>query len=250
MLFLPILFLSLAFAADDELAVETYCFSSELVRARVEKKMANMFVPSDKVEAEKNCMTIQMRPHRRELLQNYTRSIDPDMNVTFSSAEVRRPPCLLQVEKIRSLKNKITSMGISQLPEASESQTNETSKDVMQIQTLDKFSMTVSQDAIEGNCRFINKDLYEITISARRDPKPLPPPNLMVNGMVVVQTPPPDQKTISVSTNLQLTRGSKVEVGSIVRDLQKKDRDVNIKPEAQLENVEQQEDEKVFLSFQ
>lgn len=242
--------MAIAFAAEDELAVETYCFSSDMVRMRVEKKLGNILVPSDKVESEKNCMTVQMRPHRRELLQNYTRNLDPDMNVTFSSAELKREPCLLQVEKIRTLKSKNTNVEVSQTPAANETQVEGTSKDVMQIQTIDKFSMTVSQDAIEGNCRYINKDLYEITISARRDPKPIPPPNLFVNGIAVVQTPPPDQKTISVSTSLQVTKGSRVEIGSIVRDLRKKDRDVNIKPEAQIENTDQQEDEKVFLSFQ
>ena len=241
----------MAFAADDELSIETYCFSSDAVRSRVEKKLGNILVPSDKVEPEGRCLTVQMRPHRRELLQNYTRNLDPDMNVTYSSAEIKRELCILQVEKIRTLKNKNTAVQVSQAPSAIESQVEEASKDVMQIRTLDKFSFVVSQDAIEGNCRYINKNLYEITISARRDPKPVPPPNLFVNGIAVVQNPPPlDQKTISVSTNLQLTRGSRAEIGSIVRDLRKKDRDVSIKPEAQFENVEQQEDEKVFLSFQ
>lgn len=241
----------MAFAADDELSVETYCFSSEVVRARVEKKLSSILVNSDKVEAENNCLTVQMRPHRRELLQNYTRRLDPDMNVTFSSAEIKREPCRLQVEKVRSLKSKNTSAEISQFPSANETVVDENSRDVMQIQTLDKFSLVVSQDAIEGGCRYINKDLYEVTLSARRDPKPTPPPSLYVNGVAVVQNPPPaDQKTISVSTSLQLTRGSKVEIGSIVKDLRKKDRDVNIKPEAQIENTDQTAEEKVFLSFQ
>lgn len=241
--------MAMAFAGDDELSIETYCFSSDVVRTRVEKKLSSILVPSDKIEAEGKCLTIQMRPHRRELLQSYTRNIEPDMNVTYSSAEIKRELCRLQVEKIRTLKNKNTEVQLSQLPSASESQVEESSKDVMQIQTLDKFAFIVSQDAIEGSCRYINKDLYEITISARRDPKPIPPPTLIVNGIVVVQTPPPEQKTISVSTNLQLTRGSKVEIGSIVKDLRNKKRDVNIKPEAQIENTDQQEDEKVFLSF-
>ncbi len=237
-------------AADDELAVETYCFSSDVVRARVEKKLGSILVPSDKMESEKNCLTVQMRPHRRELLQNFARNLERDMNVTFSSAELKRDPCLLQVEKVRTQTNKNTSVQVSPLPTAMNSQTEETSKDVMQIQTLNTFSFVVSQDVIEGNCKFINKDLYEITISARRDPKPIVPSYVPAGTVVVIQTPPPEQKTISVSTNLQLTRGSKVEIGSIVKDLRKKDRDVNIKPEAQLENTEQTGEEKVFLSLQ
>ena len=250
MMFLPILFLSLASLAQEDAAIETYCFSSEAARARAEKKLTSILVPSDSIESEKNCLTVQMRPHRRELIQNYTRNIDEEMFVKFSCAELKREPCKLVVEKVRQLKNNDTNVQVSQFPSATTTEIRENGKDVMQIQTIDNFSFTVSQDAIEGKCRFINKDTYEIQISARRDPKPLVPPNLPPGSIVVVQTPPPDQKTLSVSTTLQLKRGERAEIGSIVRDLRKKDRSIDIKPEAQADNSENREEEKVFLSFQ
>jgi hypothetical protein len=239
-----------AFAAEEELSVETYCFPSEASRVRVEKKLTSILVPSDKLEGERNCLTVQMRPHRRELIQNYTLNLDRDMRVTFSSAEIKHEPCLLQVEKIRAIKNQNTNVELSNFPGASQGQRTESAKDVMQIQTIDKFSFTVDQDAIAGNCRYISKDLYEITISARRDPKPIVPPNLPPGSIVVIPTPPPDQKTISVSTTVQLTRGSRIEIGSLVKDLRKKAHDVSNKPEAQIEMLEQKEEEKVFLGFQ
>ncbi len=250
MLFLPIIIISLAFAADDEKSIETYCFSSEASRIRVEKKLNSILVSSDKLESEKNCITVQMRPHRRELIQNYTANLDPEMSVSYSSAEKKHELCSLQVEKVRERKKQNTNVVITNLPGASEGQQTESSKDVMQIQTIDKFSFSVDQDAIEGNCRYINRDLYEITITARRDPKPVVPPYLPPGSVVVVTTPPPDQKTLSLSTSVQLTRGSRIEIGSLVRDMRKKDREVSIKPEAQIENLEQKEEEKVFLSFQ
>ncbi len=232
------------------MSLETYCFASEASRVRVEKKLASILVPSDKLESEKNCITVQMRPHRRELIQNYSANLDPDMQVSFSSAEIKRETCSLQVEKIRAMNNQNTNVEISKFPGVTQGQRTESSKDVMQIQTLNKFSFTVAQDAIEGNCRYITKDLYEITITARRDPKPVVPLNLPPGTIVVVATPPPDQNTLNISTNIQLTRGSRIEIGSIVKDLRKKDQEVSIKPEAQIENVEQKEEEKVFLGFQ
>lgn len=250
MLFLPILFITLAFAAEEESSVETYCFTSEAARARVEKKLATILVPSDKTEAERNCLTVSMRPHRRELIQNFTQNLEPGMNITFSSAEIKRSPCELRVEKVRAMKKENTGVQVSQFPGAVTSEVDESSKDVMQIQTLEKFSLTVAQDVIEGECRFINKDLYEITISARRDPKPIVPPNLPPGAIVVVTTPPEAQKTMALSTSLQLSRGSRVELGSIVKDLRKKNSDVSIKPEAQWESSAGQEEEKVFLMFQ
>ncbi|MES2529012.1 MAG: hypothetical protein V4598_18140 [Bdellovibrionota bacterium] len=249
MMFLPILFIAFAFA-QEELQIETYCFSSVPARARTEKKLASILVPSDKIEAEKSCFTLQMRPHRRELLQNYIRNLDSDVNITYSSAEIKREPCQLQVEKIRLRKNSNTSVQVSETPDASAGQQNETARDVMQIQTLNKFSFVVSQDAIEGECRYINKDLYEITINARRDPKPILPANLPPGTVVVIPTPPAAEKTLNVTTTLQLNRGDKKEIGSIVKDLRKNDQKVDVKPEAQIENADQMEEEKVFLSFQ
>lgn len=242
--------MALAFAQDDELQIETYCFSSETARAGTEKKLGSILVPSDKIEAEKNCFTLQMRPHRRELLQNYIRNLDSGVNITFSSAETKREPCQLQVEKIRLRKNTNTSVQVSEKPDASAGQQDESARDVMHIQTLNKFSFVVSQDAIEGNCRYINKDLYEITINARRDPKPIIPSYLPPGTVVVIQTPPPAEKTLNVTTTLQLRRGERTEIGSIVKNLRKKDQKLDVKPEAQFENGDQTEEEKVFLSFQ
>lgn len=250
MISLPILFLALSTLAQDELAVETYCFPSEAARERAQGRLTSILVSSDKIEAEKECFTVQMRPHRRELIQNYTSRLDPAMAVTFSSAELKREPCKLKVEKVRAGKAASTNAQLSQFPSAGATQTTEAAQDVMKIQTLDKFSFTVSQDAIEGNCRYVNKDLYDITISVRRDPLPLVPPNLPAGAVVVVQTPPPAQKTMALSTNLQLTRGSRVEIGSIVKDLRKKNLRVDAKPEAALDDSKMSDEEKVYVSFE
>lgn len=249
MLFLPILFLLSAFA-QDELALETYCFPSEGLRAQVQKKLSALLVPSDRVESENSCLTIQMRPHRRELLQNYTRSLSPEMVVKFSSAEIRRDPCRLRVEKIRNGKKDSTTAEASSLPELETKSLNENGKDVMDIVTISDFSFLVNQDAIEGKCRFITEKLYEITLNARRDPKPVVPANLPPGTIVINQVPPADQKTLSLTTILQLKPGDRVEIGSIVRDLRKKAKSVDISPEAKMENSEGTEEEKVFLSFQ
>src|ERR1044072_6015929 len=103
MLFLPMIFLSLFSFAQEEPAVETYCFPSVPARMRAEKKLSSILVPSDKIESEKDCFTVQMRPHRRELIQNYTRNLGEGMSIKFSSADIKREPCKLQVDKVRSL---------------------------------------------------------------------------------------------------------------------------------------------------
>jgi hypothetical protein len=249
MVFLPILFLTFAFAQED-LAIETYCFSSPESRSRVEKKLSYILVPSDKIESDKSCFTLQMRPHRRELLQNYVRSVESEVNITYSSAEIKREPCLIKVEKLRVRKNTNSNITISQTPDATAGQLDESAKDIMEIQTLGPFSLVVSQDAIEGSCRFITKDVYELSINARRDLKQTVPANLTPGSLVVIPTPPPDEKTLNVKTTIQLRRGERTEIGSIIKELRKKNQIIDVKPEVQSGMVEQTEDEKVFFSFQ
>jgi hypothetical protein len=244
MVFLPILFLTFAFAQED-LAIETYCFSSPESRARVEKKLSYILVPSDQIESDKSCFTLQMRPHRRELLQNYVRSVESEVNITYSSAEIKREPCLIKVEKMRVKKNTNSNITISQTPDATAGQLDESAKDIMEIQTLGPFSLVVSQDAIEGSCRFINKDVYELSINARRDLKHSVPASL-----VVIPTPPPAERTLNVKTTIQLRRGDRTEIGSIIKELRKKNQITDVSPEVHSGMVEQTEDEKVFLSFQ
>lgn len=249
MLFLPIIIMATVFA-QDELALETYCFPSKEARIAVEKKLSSVIVPSDKVESENNCVTIQMRPHRRELLQNYAKRLNPDMFVQYSSEEIKREPCRLQIEKIRAGKKSNLSADVSLSPTLSTQSINETSQDIMDIVTLKDFSFKVDQDAIEGSCRFITEKLYEITLNVRRDPKPIVPPHLPAGTIVTIQTPPADQKTLSLTTSLQLKSGDRVELGSIVRELKKKNESINITPEVKNESLEETEEEKVFLSFQ
>lgn len=248
--FLPIIFISLLAFAEDDLAVETYCFPSGKARLRVEKKLSSVLVSSDKMESENDCLTVQMKPHRRELLQNFARNLDREMAVKFSSAELRRDPCRLLVEKIRLRKTSTNDLQVSKIPAAAQTQSEEASRDLMQVLTLEDFSLTVGPDSITGKCRYVTADSYEIQIIAIRDPKPIAPPNLAPGTLVAVQNRPEDQKTVSVSTSLRLSRGERVEIGGIVKQIWKKNQAIDLRPEVSVEMVEGSEEEKVFFSIQ
>lgn len=247
MLIMLLLFSSLSFAED--MSSEKYCFSTSPVIAQ--KKFSGIQVPSDVVTIDENCLMIQMRPHRRELIQKFMLSSLPGAYVAFSSEDVRREPCKLKVEKIKEKISDGVDVGLNQQT-GSISQTSSTgsASETMEIQTLKDFELTVDQDQVKGTCRYINKDRYEIALEVRKNLKPIVPVALPPGSIVVLNQAPPDQETGLLQTQIQLSRGEKIELSSVIKKANFKDQNADIKPDFKLETTDQKAAEKVFLSLQ
>ena len=213
-------------------------------------KIRAIQVPSDIVNQEGNCIVIQMSSHRRELIQRFVLINFPDARVSFSSESIQREPCSISVSKIKNISRKEGDIHLSQFPSAGVQIASAKGEDTMHIQTLKDFELTVDLDTIKGSCRHITPNRYEITLEVRKDPKPLVPAELPPGTIVVVNTPPPDQETLYLKTQLQLSRGEKIEIGEVVRALRQKDHSANSQPALGAETKSQGQTEKVFLSLQ
>lgn len=235
----------------EDMASEKYCFSSLSGVQLAHKKFSAIQVNSDVATIDDNCLVIQMRPHRRDLIQRYILSSAPGASVVFSSEEVRRDPCKLKVEKIKSEKKDSTVVDVSKLSAgAHQNEFTGNASEVMQIDTLNEFRLSYNEDEIVGNCRYITPDRYEIKIEVRQNPKPIVPANLPPGTVVVVNTPPPDQKTMVLQTELQLARGERIEVGDLIRKTNNKEQSIDFNPSLTIKNGHQNASEKVFLSLQ
>lgn len=250
MILWPLFFLSMAFAQDP--SVEEYCFSSVARTQQVSQRLKFIMVPADKMELNERCFTISTPSHRRELIQNYVRKIDPSVQINFSSAELRREPCHIKVEKVRTLNSNsvggkvTTDISINLAAE----QSAETSTDTSTIQTIKEFELTVNQDSIKGECRVINQSLYEITLVVAKDAIPLVPP--LPPGTVAVVTDAQiykTQQTSKLQTTLQLQRGQRMEIGNVVRQLRNDAHKVDIQNSAGVDKTTGTENERVFLSL-
>lgn len=205
------------------------------------QKFKAIEVNSDTVTLDENCLVIQMRPHRREIIQRYVLTHIPGAQLTFSSESVRREPCKLKVEKIKTHQKENLNAQINpNVINLREENTNQNSSELSQIQTLKEFELTMDQDQIKGSCRYITADRYEISLEVRKNPKPI----------LIESQRPEDQKTMVIQTKLQLTRGEKVEVGQIIQKENDKRREIKITPEGQFETMNQSGIEKVYLSIQ
>ena len=248
-MFIWLLFLSMtAFSQDN--AIEEYCFSSPSKMVMVLSKTKFILVPVDKLQSDGSCFTVNTPSHRRELIQNYVRRIDPTVSISFSSFELKREHCHIKVEKIKKLQRDSTvgsintdnSFGIS-----TEQQRGE-SKDILTIQTMKEFELAVNQHSILGECRAITPDRYEIKIVVKKEARPLlpsVPPGTVIMIPDAKITPP--QETSNLSTTVQLTRGQKMELGTVLKDLINDGRKIDINTGAGIENTEGIATEKVFL---
>lgn len=238
-------------AQAEEMSSEKYCFSSPMQSSSAKQKLSAIQVPSDTVTIDDNCLVVQMRPHRRELIQRFILSSFPGTAVSFSSEDVQREPCKLKVEKVKvktadDLNAGVNQQGIS----LNKTDTNGAATETMQIQTIKDFELAVDQDEIKGTCRYLNSNRYEISLTVRKNPKPIVPVGLPPGTIVVLNQPPADQETMVLQTQLQLSRGEKIDIGGVVKDLKFKNKSVDVKPDLNYETTGQTSSEKVWLSLQ
>lgn len=244
-----ILFPFLAIAQDSD--SEKYCFPSELQRNKATQQFTAIQVPSDTVTPADNCLIISMRPHRRELIHKFFKSSFPEASVTFSSVDIRREPCLLKIERVKKKVHETNSGTINENSfEVNAEKIQEEKAEVIQIETLKDFAFGADQTEAKGSCRFINKDRYEITIHVEQTARPYFPTAVPPGTIVVMNQPPKDQETMKLTTQVQLMRGERVELGSIVRDLKNKQNKIDIKSGLKVEDSTGTAAEMYYLSFQ
>jgi hypothetical protein len=250
-----VLYVFSSFAQTNDLTIQEYCFIHEAKMNQVIDQLKFILVPSDSIQKNQACSTIKSSPHRRELIQNYMKKLDPTVQISFSSVEIRRDPCKLKVEKIKthtkeSLDASVSSDLSAPKIELAATEVTGNRSDVMKIQTLKEFELTVNQDVIKGECRALSPTRYEIKLEVRRDALPLTPP---LPPGTIIQVPESSinrvQQTSKLQTTLQLSVGEKMEVGAVVKNLQNKAKEIEIPSGAELETVKNQETEKVFLSL-
>lgn len=240
------------FALAQDPAIEEYCFSSVGKMKNVSARLKFILVPVDKIQEDKNCLTVNTPSHRRELIQNYVRRLDSTVQIGFSSAEFRKEPCHIKVEKIKTKVKDAAGGSLSKdlVPSAEASQINGESKDVTKIQTIKEFELAVNQDSIKGECRAINPTRYEISIEVKKDAAPLLPP--LPPGTVVIVPDaqiPKDQETSRLQTTLQLNAGERIEIGSVVSNLKNEARKIDVNTGIAIERTDGAQHEKVFLSI-
>lgn len=246
MMLWPLFFIGLLRA--DDVSVEKYCFNSPVQMERAHSQFRAIAVRADRVEKDGTCLVISAPSHRRELIQKYLLSNHPDMSISFSSAEIRSDPCDLKIEKVMqsTVKDLDVELGKTGIIEARDQQAS--GLDTFHITTIKDFELSIDQDKILGECRYITPQRYEITLTVKKESRPLIPP-VPAGTVIVVTAPPPDQETSVLKIQLQLQRGSRIEIGSVIRDLKNKSSEASIEPHGRMKDDVRKWEVKTFLSI-
>lgn len=237
-----LIFLTLASHAD---SIETFCFEDSLNKSAAIKSLEPLLLPADKVSFEESCFTLVTADHRRELLQRFIRNRHPEATVSFSSEELRKEACRLKVEKTRIDQDSNSSIG---LRGAGVTERKSRGMETSKIQTINDFELAVNQNIIQGSCRFITPERYEIKLTVRKDLKPLHPP-VSPGVIVIVNGRPPDQETSQLSTTVQLQKGERVQIGTMNQKRKNEGKDLGLPPRAQVKNLETSSSEEIYLSI-
>jgi hypothetical protein len=231
-----------SFAQDLTPAVEEYCFTSEARLKQLFPRIKFMLIPTDQELVSSNCLTIKTSSYRRELIQSYVTRLDPSVQIKFSSAEPKREPCRLKVEKIKTI-IMTTSEGVLNTDlmkvsiDGNAKQKSQDIKETNSIQTLKEFEIAMNQSSIRGECHYVTADRYDISLEVRKDPAPA------ASGAAIIQ------ETSSLKSTLQLGRVDRVELGSILKELNGNSTELDMKTGVQIEKNEGEQMEKIFLSI-
>jgi hypothetical protein len=252
----PILIMIYTTAFAQEMAIQEYCFSSPVRMTQVLHRLKFILVPSDEIQKSERCAIIKSSPHRRELIQGYLRKLEPEIQINFSSAEIKRDPCRLKVERIKNLKNETTAVdgnlqinGVSVA--ASNQIKNQESTEVMSIQTLQDFELSVQQNVVKGTCKALTPGRYEISLEVRKDPPilhPQLPPGTIINQASLPL--PKNQETTKLMTTLQLSTGQKIEIGKLIKDLKEKNKGIDLSSGVEANETRDESIEQVFISLE
>jgi hypothetical protein len=252
----PILIIFYTSAFAQEMAIQEYCFSSTDRMTQVLHRLKFILVPSDEIQKSERCAVIKSSPHRRELIQGYLRKLEPEVQINFSSAEIKRDPCRLKVERIKNLKGQATEVdGNLQINGVSVAASNQIksqeSTEVMSIQTLQDFELNVQQNVVKGTCKALTPGRYEISLEVRKDAPnlyPQLPPGTIINQANLPL--PKNQETSKLMTTLQLTTGQKIEIGRVIKDLKEKNKGIDSSSGVNADQMRDESTEQVFISLE
>lgn len=246
---LILIFFSLYLQADENFT-NKYCFKSVNESQTAANHLKSLVLPSEELILQGECLILKIRPRRQDFIHSYISKNISNSQLVFSDANEKKQSCNLKVEKIKNLKKQDTNITIATDSSLSSNVSKKTSNEVIRIQTIGDFELSVDQQQVRGECRYISKDLYEIKLSVIKTAKPIVPRELPPGSVIIMNSPPTDQETSTLSTQVQLNRGQRIELGSVIKNAHDKSQNVSITPDIKITNFEQNNSENVYLSLE
>jgi hypothetical protein len=231
------LFLSIAQAS--EVAIDKYCFSSPAQALKVSREIQSILLPVDRLNLNGPCFSVDTPAHRRQLMQSFVQKADPQVSLVLADLSFKPEPCHLKIEKIKQKSREQQELQLARNQPRWQSATQaQSASEISQIQTIRDFELQVDLSKVSGQCRRIGPDSYEIHLELRE------------SVLIRPDRPISEEPRLNLQTQLQLTRGERIEIGSLVRKWQEQHKQLAIPAKVNIEQHQTATSEQVFLSIQ
>ncbi len=220
-----LLSLILFFTINNALSFELrqYCFDRSVSLDRVKIYLSQITLDKDIVNINngKHCIDIGVDENRVELFQKYL-----SMNYKFRESEnskVKKRECLFEVETLEDNFKKSSKLKFGKVIQLGNTQKNNQKKSISKIRVMENklAQLVVNESLITISCK-IKGHFTEVDISLA------------------------DSKT-SLSTSLQLSKGQRADLASIVQNLSEKSSGVSVSNGVQYSKTSGTKKNKVFL---
>lgn len=221
----PLLFLFIFFNINNTFGLELrqYCFSRDVSLDRVKIYLSQITLKKDiiNINNEKHCIDVGVDENRVELFQKYL-----SMNYKFEesvTSRVKRKECLFEVETTKDSFKKSSKVKFGKVIHLGNTQKNSEGKSISKIRVMERklAKLVVNESLITISCN-IRGHYTEVDISLA------------------------DSKT-KLSTTVQLSKGQRIDLASVVQDLSNKSSEVSVSGGVQYSKTTGTKKNNVFL---
>lgn len=192
--------------------LESFCFPGSTSLDKVSSHVSAILAPRDKVFKREslNCLELEISPSRKELVEKWIRKKYKVMNtysegVSNKTQSMVTQNCRLKVDRISKGTSQTNNTRIGSRNSLSQTNTRSSGKRTSQLLLGlgQNGSMRVNDEIVFLSCRGVNGGGYVIGVSI-------------------------DSESSGLTTTLQVTKGSKVNLGQVVNSLNSRSNTVGI----------------------
>jgi hypothetical protein len=214
--------------AQSQTALERLCFASAVEAQKAVPIVSTVLVKGvDSVELEADCLNIHVAPARGEVFQRWIKARLPHAQLAFSTLSAPKKECDMLAERVTTKVSNgqnalVNSQGINL--QDGQSKGSEVQQHVLKVTSGSPGSISMDGTEFTVICTELSEGSYRLKFSHKYTPRTTP---TIVNGQLV-QIPESGAHPPSASSEIEVSRGQRVDIGSIKKDLRDKDKSVGI----------------------
>jgi hypothetical protein len=223
-----------------ETALERLCFNSQNEARNAIPILNTVLIKGqDEIQPEGECLNVLVDSKRAEVFDRWVSSRLPHATRAFSTINAPVQHCDMTLVKRTSRNTVNTAIGANQqVISASQAEDNLNNEETSILKVISGKSarLAAGENDLELTCTKKQNDRFQLKFSTK--PTPVTIPNIY-DPSRPIPIPPPSAQTLV--TEIEVGPGQEVDLGQIVRDLNKESSTISAEPAAQIKRTEGEE---------